>query len=236
MAEDVALPQPFEVVFEVGQMSSSTCINISLISDAELEGEEFFTIYIVSAGYEPHARIQSPSVATVTINDGTSVVAPTDSSDDQNGVLSLQWAITIPTLCGLAVGVTSCLLLAIIFYWCRSKHRCCLKTQQNLGEDPFYDDIININMSNLRGEGGTVVRNELAENIPLQTGPNEAYIQANNSPLSVVYDLAINTSQNEFYVEPTHNNADRGQGVIKTLRNEAYSGSQALSVREHVGH
>ena len=117
VGEDVAIPQPLEVVFEVGQMESTSCANISVISDTELEGEEFFTFTIVSAGAEPHARIRNPSVATVTIEDSTSVAG----SDDQSGVLSLQWAIVIPTLCSIAIG-TSC-LLAAIFYRCHSKHK-----------------------------------------------------------------------------------------------------------------
>ena len=103
MGEDVAIPQPFEVVFEVGQTESTSCANISLISDTELEGEEFFTLAIVSAGAEPHARIRNPSVATVTIEDSASVSV----GDDQSGVFSLQWAIVISTLCSIAIG-TSC--------------------------------------------------------------------------------------------------------------------------------
>ena len=130
VGEDVAIPQLLEVVFEVGQMESTSCANISVISDTELEGEEFFTFTIVSAGAEPHARIRNPSVATVTIEDSTSVAG----SDDQSGVLSLQWAIVIPTLCSIAIG-TSC-LLAAIFYRCHSKRQ---KTQQNLSDDPLYD-------------------------------------------------------------------------------------------------
>ena len=122
--------------------------------------------------------------------------------DDQSGVFSLQWAIVIPTLCSIAIG-TSC-LLAAIFYRCHSKRQ---KIQQNLGEDPFYDVIFNNDSANhLQGEGGSsVVRNELPENIPLQTAPNGAYQANNNSPLSVVYDLAITASWNESYANPTSN-------------------------------
>ena len=228
VGEDVAIPQLLEVVFEVGQMESTSCANISVISDTELEGEEFFTFTIVSAGAEPHARIRNPSVATITIEDSTSVAG----SDDQSGVLSLQWTIVIPTLCSIAIG-TSC-LLAAIFYRCHSKHQ---KTQQNLGEDPLYDDIVsNDSAYHLQGESGSsVVRNELPENIPLQTAPNEAYQANNNSPLSVVYDLAITTSWNESYANPTSNvnesssqDHEMVQSVITTLRNEAYSGFQEL--------
>ena len=69
MSDDVSLPEPFQVVFSVGQTTSTSCTTISITSDTESEGDQSFTVAISSAGTAPYATVGSPSVTLVTITD-----------------------------------------------------------------------------------------------------------------------------------------------------------------------
>ena len=69
VSSDVSIPDPFEVVFTPGQTSSNSCIAIPIISDKDVEGDQYFSISISSAGTPPNVSIGSPSVAYITIVD-----------------------------------------------------------------------------------------------------------------------------------------------------------------------
>ena len=75
MSDDVSLPEPFEVVFTVGQTTSTSCITINITSDTESEVDESFTISITSTGTEPYAVVGDLPVTTITIFD--------DNNDDE---------------------------------------------------------------------------------------------------------------------------------------------------------
>ena len=75
MSDDVSLPELFEVVFTVGQTTSTSCITINITSDTESEVDESFTISITSTGIEPYAVVWNLSVTTITIFD--------DDNDDE---------------------------------------------------------------------------------------------------------------------------------------------------------
>ena len=69
VSSDVSIPDPFAVVFTPGQTSSSSCIAIPIISDKDVEGDQYFSISISSAGTPPNVSIGSPSVTYITIVD-----------------------------------------------------------------------------------------------------------------------------------------------------------------------
>ena len=115
------IPQPFQVVFSEGQNTSTSCVNILLLTDTELEDDEHFTISITSAGTEPYARILSPSLVTVTIH-GTTPSDTTPHQNDKN--LSLQWGMVILILSCVVVGAMSC-FVSILLYHCILKQKCC---------------------------------------------------------------------------------------------------------------
>ena len=75
MSDDISLPEPFEVIFSVGQTTSTSCITINITSDTESEVDESFTISITSTGIEPYAVVGDLSVTTITIFD--------DDNDDE---------------------------------------------------------------------------------------------------------------------------------------------------------
>ena len=227
ISEDLTLPQ---VIFQVGQMTSISCGNISINSDIELEEDQFFTISIVSAGAEPHARVRSPSVATVTIIKGRSTSGTsTASSDDESGVLSLEWAIAIPALCSVMVGLTSCILAVVA---CRYLSKCpsCVTRKNLAGDDPLYDDIVNNGRPTFQREGGTVIQNESEA---LEANQSYIYVQSNIS-LSThpppANDMDIDATENESYVvADLEYNRGRYQEVTTMFMNEAYSGFQTTS-------
>ena len=76
VADDISLPDPFEVMFSVGQTESTGCVDVPITSDTELEGDHDFTVTITSAGSAPHAIIGAPAVSTVTIKDDESKELP----------------------------------------------------------------------------------------------------------------------------------------------------------------
>ena len=234
VSEDLTLPQ---VVFQVGQMTSISCGNISIKSNIELEEDQFFTVSIVSAGAEPHARIRSPSVATVTIlkDRSTSATSTASSDDDESGVLSLEWAIAIPALCSIVVGLTSCILAVVA---CRYLSKCpsCWTRKNLAGDDPLYDDIVNNGRPTFQREGGTVIQNELEA---LETNQNYIYVQSNIS-LSThpppANDMDIDATENESYVvADLEYNRERYQEVTTMFMNEAYSGFQTTSANSMDG-
>ena len=74
VVEDTGLSSAqFNLIFTVGYPNATKCINIPITSDTELEDDHDFNLTIISAGSAPHARIGSPSVATVTIEDDESM-------------------------------------------------------------------------------------------------------------------------------------------------------------------
>ena len=73
MADDTGLTNPvFQLVFPVGHLSQTYCIDIPITSDTELEDNHEFTVEITGAGSAPHATLGSPVVTTVTIEDDES--------------------------------------------------------------------------------------------------------------------------------------------------------------------
>ena len=59
------------LVFPAGSTARELCINIGIIDDALLEGDQYFTVVVADAG--SHASINdSASVARVTISDDDS--------------------------------------------------------------------------------------------------------------------------------------------------------------------
>ena len=54
-------------MFTPGQTSSNSCIAIHIISDKDVEGDQYFSISISSAG--PNVLIGSPSAVYITIVD-----------------------------------------------------------------------------------------------------------------------------------------------------------------------
>ena len=69
VSSDVSIPDPFEMVFTPGQTSSNSCIAIPIISDKDVEGDQYFSISISSAGTPPNVSIGSPSAVYITIVD-----------------------------------------------------------------------------------------------------------------------------------------------------------------------
>ena len=69
VADDISLPDPFEVVLSVGQTESTGCIDVPITSDTELEGDHDFTVTITSAGSVPHASIGDVFISSITIDD-----------------------------------------------------------------------------------------------------------------------------------------------------------------------
>lgn len=69
LADDVSLPDSFQVVFSAGESTPTKCITIPIARDEEIEGNHNFTISISSAGTVPYAVVGSPAVATVIIID-----------------------------------------------------------------------------------------------------------------------------------------------------------------------
>ena len=57
------------MIFSVGQTVSTSCIDIPIINDANLENIEDFLVTIITAGSPPYAVIRSPFIARVTIED-----------------------------------------------------------------------------------------------------------------------------------------------------------------------
>ena len=69
LSDDISLPDPLQVVFSVGQNTSTGCITITITRDEEFEEDHYFTVSITSAGTVPYAVVGSPAVARVTILD-----------------------------------------------------------------------------------------------------------------------------------------------------------------------
>ena len=57
------------MVFSVGQTVSTSCIDIPITNDANLENSEDFFVTIITAGSPPYAVVRSPFVTRVTIED-----------------------------------------------------------------------------------------------------------------------------------------------------------------------
>ena len=62
----------FEIVFSPTNGDQTQCSDITITDDLELEGDHSFTVTITGAGSMPHARITTPSVTTVNIEDDES--------------------------------------------------------------------------------------------------------------------------------------------------------------------
>ena len=73
VAEDTDVTNPvFQLVFPVGHLIPTNCIDIPITSDTELEDKHEFTVEITGAGSAPHATLGMPVVTTVTIEDDES--------------------------------------------------------------------------------------------------------------------------------------------------------------------
>ena len=196
-----------QLVFSEGQNTSTGCVSVLILEDTEEEGDEYFTLSITSAGTQPHAKIISPSVVTIIIQED-------NPTDDEDLVLSLPILATILSVASVVLGVISC-IAAVLVYHCLSKYGCCKKTQAHkYYEDPVYAAI---------KEGGktpnkvritppdslsppTAAFNKM-EMIP--TSPNESYTSPIDSGVHTrpvclgIHQEGITTSLNEAYTFAT---------------------------------
>ena len=191
-SEDVSIPQPFQVTFS-GPQSSVGCISIPVISDSDAEGDEFFTVSIAMAGSQPHARILSPSVATITIQDNTTSMSESNTLESMYYTLeSIYWSAGILAGCCITVGLVGCILGALL-HWCCSRHSCCMR------KTPIND--IPMHCSASHNDFMTI------ENAPFIMTTNETYSAVGNMATTFGTHQATNTaavememSQNECYM------------------------------------
>ena len=244
VSDDVSLPEPFQVVFSVGQTTSTSCTTISITSDTESEGDQSFTVTISSAGTAPYARILNPSVATVIIqeDDNSEPIQCTDS----NG---LYVDIAVPIAASIVVSIVSCLTGALLFQ-CFTKHFCHGKKKQKRRASEMSSQYEHISLPEFSNQISTLPRNShahdiTAENSLLVTASNAAYMKrkdvTSNSdqqggdihqrPLFLTEESAILTSHNESYTPsgsvvalPIYSTpTDMQNEPIGTSANEAYS-------------
>ena len=193
------IPQPFQVVFSEGQNTSTSCANILVLRDNELEDDEHFTISIISAGTEPYARILSPSVLIVTIHD----IVPSDTTPHQNDEnLSLQWVMVILILSCVVVGATSC-FVAILLYHCISKQKCCkLSTTEGSHTYETARDVFCLENNVVTNEAYSRVmsRPPLANDQAIITSPNHTvHVQAPARPCNLQIEQPVpRTSSTSF--------------------------------------
>ena len=70
MLEDTELVSSnIDVVFEEGSTNSILCVDIPIVNDGALEGNQAFSLEITAVDSPPHAVIISPDTTTVTILD-----------------------------------------------------------------------------------------------------------------------------------------------------------------------
>ena len=227
MSDDVSLPELFEVVFTVGQTTSTSCITINITSDTESEVDESFTISITSAGTAPYSRIVNPFIATVIIQDKNSSDSSQNTDDCDNGIFNLYLEIAIPIAVSVVVCIMSCLVGALLFRYlsnCQNHGKKQVKSQNidvTLYKDTYDkvdddDDVIYEDVSPTQSNKIPIVDNQRSyENGPFVTGPNQVFVEMKSASTNKDPDNEIRTSINESYV-PREN-------TITTSLNESYT-------------
>ena len=210
------IPQPFQVVFSEGQNTSTSCVNILVLRDTELEDDEHFTISITSAGTEPYSRILSPSVVIVIIRDTT----PSDKMPHQNDEnLSLQWVMVILILSCVVVGATSC-FVAILLYHCISKQKCCkLSTTEGSHTYETARDMFCLENNMVTNEAYSRVMSQpqLANDQAIIASPNHTvHVQAPARPCNLQIEQPVPRTSSTSFSTNYETIVDKSFGEEKT--------------------
>ena len=208
------IPRPFQVVFSEGQNTSTSCVNILVLRDTELEDDEHFTISITSAGTEPYARILNPSVLRVTIHD----TVPSDTTPHQNDEnLSLQWGMVMLILSCVVVGATSC-FVAILLYHCISKQKCCKLSKRSHTYETARDVFcLENNMVTNEAYSRVISRPPLANDRAIITSPNHTvHVQAPVRPCNLQIEQPVPRTSSTSFSTNYESIVDKPFGEEKT--------------------
>ena len=102
VANDTELSDPqFYLLFPIGHLGTTNCIDILITSDTELEDDHDFNVTIIDAGSPPHARVLMPTVATVIITDDESKHSFSLFLNSSASVLYICFSMIFTALCSL---------------------------------------------------------------------------------------------------------------------------------------